>query len=268
MLAAYLFGLLVMLACSAAYNLTPPSQLKWILRRFDHSAIFLLIAGTYTPLLPFLPDAAQGWTLGLVTWLGAAFGIAMKFIFPGRFDRLAILVYLALGWVGVTAAGAFMQVLPPQVIEPDHRRRTSLHRRRHLPHLGKPEIPQCHLAWLCGRRRRLPLRRNRAALLLTQVFLAHPRLGLVQRRSNHVEHLVDFVRRDDQRRAEGNRIAHGAVDQPKLLQEIRRRLRPPLSSDRRPAWFSCRPPVRARRSGPRRAPRRPADDPPACPAAP
>ena len=115
-LAAYLFGLLVMLACSAAYNLTPPSQLKWILRRFDHSAIFLLIAGTYTPLLPFLPDAAQSWTLGLVTWLGAAFGIAMKFVFPGRFDRLAILVYLALGWVGVTAAGAFMQVLPPQVL--------------------------------------------------------------------------------------------------------------------------------------------------------
>ena len=115
-LASYLFGLLVMLACSAAYNLTPPSHLKWLLRRFDHSAIFLLIAGTYTPLLPFLPDAAQCWTLGLVTWLGAAFGVAMKFMFPGRFDRLAILVYLALGWVGVTAAGAFMQVLPPEVL--------------------------------------------------------------------------------------------------------------------------------------------------------
>lgn len=115
-LASYLFGLMVMLACSAAYNLTPPSQLKWILRRFDHSAIFLLIAGTYTPLLPFLPNAAQGWILGLVTWLGAAFGIAVKFLFPGRFDRLAILVYLALGWVGVTAAGAFAQVLPPQVL--------------------------------------------------------------------------------------------------------------------------------------------------------
>ena len=115
-LAAYLFGLVVMLACSAAYNLTPPSHLKWILRRLDHSAIFLLIAGTYTPFLPFLPDATQGWTLGLVTWLGAAFGIAIKFIFPGRFDRLAILVYLALGWVGITAASAFMQVLPPLVI--------------------------------------------------------------------------------------------------------------------------------------------------------
>lgn len=115
-LASYLFGLMAALIFSAAYNLTPPSQLKWILRRFDHSAIYVLIAGTYTPLLPFLPDATQSWTLGLVTWLGAAFGVVVKFAFPGRFDRLAILAYLALGWVGVTAAGAFVQVLPPSVI--------------------------------------------------------------------------------------------------------------------------------------------------------
>jgi len=115
-LASYLFGLLTMMIFSAAYNLTPPSHLKWLLRRFDHSAIYLLIAGTYTPLLPYLPDATQSWTLGLVTWLGAAFGVLVKFLFPGRFDRLAILVYLALGWVGVTAAGAFMQVLPPPVM--------------------------------------------------------------------------------------------------------------------------------------------------------
>jgi hemolysin III len=115
-LAAYVFGLLAMLIFSAAYNLTPPSHLKWLLRRFDHSAIYVLIAGTYTPLLPYLPDATQSWTLGLITWLGAAFGVLVKFLFPGRFDRLAILVYLALGWVVVTAAGAFAQVLPPQVL--------------------------------------------------------------------------------------------------------------------------------------------------------
>ena len=114
-LASYVFGLTATLVLSAAYNLTSPSQLKWILRRFDHSAIYLLIAGTYTPLLPFLPDPTQSWTLGLVTWLGAAFGVLVKFVFPGRFDRLAILVYLALGWVGVTAAGAFTQVLPLSV---------------------------------------------------------------------------------------------------------------------------------------------------------
>ena len=116
-LAAYVFGLMAMMIFSAAYNLTPPSHLKWRLRRFDHSAIYLLIAGTYTPLLPYLPDATQSWTLGLITWLGATFGVLVKFLFPGRFDRLAILVYLALGWVGVTAAGTFTQVLPPPVMK-------------------------------------------------------------------------------------------------------------------------------------------------------
>ena len=204
MLASYLFGLMAMMIFSAAYNLTPPSHLKWLLRRFDHSAIYLLIAGTYTPLLPYLPDATQSWTLGLITWLGAAFGVLVKFLFPGRFDRLAILVYLALGWVGVTAAGTFMQVLPPPVIEPDRRWRTALYRRRHLLHLGKPEIPQCHLAWLRSRCRRLPLRRNHTALLVTQVFLAHPFFRLVERHFHHVKHLVNFFRGDDQRRAEGD----------------------------------------------------------------
>ena len=116
-LASYLFGLVAMMIFSAAYNLTPPSHLKWLLRRFDHSAIFVLIAGTYTPLLPYLPHATQSWTLGLITWLGAAFGVLVKFLFPGRFDRLAILVYLALGWVGVTAASTFAQVLPPPVMK-------------------------------------------------------------------------------------------------------------------------------------------------------
>ena len=115
-LSSYVFGLMATLIFSAAYNLTRPSQHKWILRRFDHSAIYVLIAGTYTPLLPYLPDATQSWTLGLVTWIGAAFGVLAKFVFPGRFDRLAILVYLSLGWVGVTAAGSFAQVLPLSVI--------------------------------------------------------------------------------------------------------------------------------------------------------
>ena len=80
-LASYLFGLVAMVSCSAAYNLTPPSHLKWIFRRFDHSAIYLLIAGTYTPLLPFLPDAAQGWRLGLITWVG---------VFGGMLARLCV----------------------------------------------------------------------------------------------------------------------------------------------------------------------------------
>ena len=203
-LASYLFGLLAMMIFSAAYNLTPPSHLKWLLRRFDHSAIYLLIAGTYTPLLPYLPDATQSWTLGLITWLGAAFGVLVKFAVPRplRPPRHSGLSRLGLGrrhrgrrFHASSAAAGY---------KPDRRRRCAIYRRRHLPHLGTAEIPQCHLAWLRSRCRRLPLRRNHAALLVTQVFLAHPCFGLVERHFHHVKHLVNFFRGDDQRRAEGD----------------------------------------------------------------
>jgi hemolysin III len=111
--AVYLFGLLAMLIISAAYNLTPPSPLHWKLRPYDHSAIYLLIAGTYTPLLMFLADTSRAWTLGIAIWLGAALGAAAKFLFPGRYDGLAVAIYLALGWAGAVEFRGFMAVLPP-----------------------------------------------------------------------------------------------------------------------------------------------------------
>jgi hemolysin III len=108
----YLAGLIVMLGCSAAYNLTPVSPLKWFLRRFDHSAIYVMIAGTYTPLLLLLPNASLATGLAVIIWLGAAIGVALKLCWPGRRDGLAVIAYLALGWVGVFAATSFIAVLP------------------------------------------------------------------------------------------------------------------------------------------------------------
>ncbi len=55
--AVYGLALLTMFGFSAAYNLVPPSSLKWLLRRFDHSAIFIMIAGTYMPLLVLMQDS-------------------------------------------------------------------------------------------------------------------------------------------------------------------------------------------------------------------
>jgi hemolysin III len=114
--AVYLFGLLTMLTISAAYNLTPRSPLHWKLRPYDHSAIYLLIAATYTPLLMFLTDTSRAWTLGVAIWLGAALGAAAKFLFPGRHDGLAVAVYLALGWAGAVEFRGFMAVLPPATV--------------------------------------------------------------------------------------------------------------------------------------------------------
>ena len=92
----YVIGLVTMLALSAAYNMWPVSPVKWVLRRLDHSAIYLLIAGTYTPFLAQMKNALASAGLGIGVWLSAAVGMALKLALPGRFDRLSIILCLLL----------------------------------------------------------------------------------------------------------------------------------------------------------------------------
>ena len=87
-----------------AYNLWPVSKAKWVLRRFDHAAIYLLIAGTYTPFLAQLDDRGRPDDAAIV-WCAAIAGMAVKLFLPGRFDRLAVVFYLAIGWSGVVSCG-------------------------------------------------------------------------------------------------------------------------------------------------------------------
>lgn len=111
-LAVYAGGFFLMWGFSLAYNMAPPSALKWLLRRFDHSMIYVMIAGTYTAIIPHLESAGWAWALGVVVWSGAALGIAVKVALPGRYDRLSILAYILLGWVGVIAIVPVSAALP------------------------------------------------------------------------------------------------------------------------------------------------------------
>jgi hemolysin III len=110
--AIYVAGLMTMLIVSAAYNLWPVSPTKWILRRFDHSAIYLLIAGTYTPFLAQMKSGLASVGLGVGLWVSAAVGVFLKLALPGRFDRAAIILCLLLGWSGVVIYEAVVAVLP------------------------------------------------------------------------------------------------------------------------------------------------------------
>lgn len=110
-LAVYAAGFFLMWGFSLAYNMTPPSALKWLLRRFDHSMIYVMIAGTYTALIPHL-SFGWGLALGVVVWTGAVLGIAVKVVLPGRYDRLSILAYILLGWIGMIAIGPVSAALP------------------------------------------------------------------------------------------------------------------------------------------------------------
>jgi hemolysin III len=104
----YVVSLATVLSISCAYNLWPISPTKWVLRRLDHAAIFLLIAGTYSPFMAQLEGS--GFMLALV-WGGAALGIFVKLALPGRFDRLTILFYLAIGWSGLLVVESVAEVL-------------------------------------------------------------------------------------------------------------------------------------------------------------
>ncbi len=112
----YAVGLVAMLGMSATYNLWPVSRVKWVLRRFDHSAIYLLIAATYTPFIARLKDGALSFGLLAGVWATALVGIALKLALPGRFDRLSIALYLLLGWSGVMMYQPVSMALPASAL--------------------------------------------------------------------------------------------------------------------------------------------------------
>ena len=108
----YVAGLLSMLVLSASYNLWPVSPAKWLLRRFDHSAIYLLIAATYTPFILELKDSVFALALLVCVWCVAIVGIVLKLRYPGRFDRVAVGIYLAMGWSGMMLYDSVVKALP------------------------------------------------------------------------------------------------------------------------------------------------------------
>jgi hemolysin III len=103
---AYGLGAVAMLVASALYNIAPPSRSKEILRRVDHSMIFVMIAGTCTPFV--LCRLGGTWGTGLLAyvWLVALGGVALKLSFPRRFERISIVLCVALGWSVVPTLAA------------------------------------------------------------------------------------------------------------------------------------------------------------------
>src|ERR1700710_1711030 len=108
----YVAGLLTMLVLSATYNLWPVSRAKWVLRRFDHSAIYVLIAATYTPVIMQVKDSIFAIAILIGVWCWAFFGVVLKLTLPGRYDRVAVGLFLAMGWSGVILYDAVAAALP------------------------------------------------------------------------------------------------------------------------------------------------------------
>jgi hemolysin III len=87
-----------------------------VLKRLDHSNIFLLIAGTYTPFALLLLPPSQAWLLLGIVWAGALVGVGFRVLWVGAPRWLYTPVYIALGWVAVFWAGDFAQAAGPAVM--------------------------------------------------------------------------------------------------------------------------------------------------------
>ncbi len=109
-----IFGatLVLLYTTSTLYHSFSGEELKRLLRKFDHAAIFLLIAGTYTPFLLVSLRGPWGWSLFGVVWGLAAVGVALKFWFTGRFRVLSTLIYIGMGWLVLAAFRPLLAALP------------------------------------------------------------------------------------------------------------------------------------------------------------
>jgi len=111
----YALGLLVMFACSAAYNFAAPPR-QPVLRKLDHAGIFVMIAGSYTPFLVLALSGAWVWTMIAVVWGVALFGVFAKLCLPGLGKGFWVAIYLLLGWVGIVAIKPMIAGLPAPVL--------------------------------------------------------------------------------------------------------------------------------------------------------
>ncbi|MDX9827846.1 MAG: hemolysin III family protein [Spirochaetia bacterium] len=109
-------SMITLYAASFLYHLARDASLKRRLKVFDHSAIFVLIAGSYSPFTLAGLGGAWGWSLFGVVWALAAAGIVFKLFFTGRFKLVSTLLYVAMGWIIVIAAKPIMNSLPPRTI--------------------------------------------------------------------------------------------------------------------------------------------------------
>jgi hemolysin III len=112
----YAACLIAMLALSAAYNLAQGEKLQRRLRRFDHAAIFLMIAGSYTPFTTQRFEGAWAVAMTLAVWAIALVAAAGKLFLPGIAKKLWIPVYLLLGWMAVGAIGPLIEGVRPAAL--------------------------------------------------------------------------------------------------------------------------------------------------------
>jgi len=109
-----IFGvsMILLYTASTLYHAFTHKKTKNVFRYMDHIAIFILIAGTYTPIALILLKGAWGWTLFGLAWGFAIAGIVYQAVFLNRFKWISISIYLGMGWLAIVAVQPLMAVMP------------------------------------------------------------------------------------------------------------------------------------------------------------
>ena len=113
---ASIFGgsLILLYGFSALYHASSGIRSKSILQALDHACIYLLIAGSYTPVMLISLRGPWGWTLLCIVWAMALAGVIIKTVLPGRKDHwISTALYIVMGWLAVVAIGPLIKALPP-----------------------------------------------------------------------------------------------------------------------------------------------------------
>ncbi|MDX2001278.1 MAG: hemolysin III family protein [Chitinophagales bacterium] len=109
----YGLSLVTLYAASTLYHYAKDPDIKRYLRIFDHSAIYVLIAGSYTPFALITLKAHGGYTLLAIIWGITVVGVIFKLFFTHRFNFLSTILYLGMGWIAVTMYGPLTTSLHP-----------------------------------------------------------------------------------------------------------------------------------------------------------
>jgi hemolysin III len=108
----YAATLIILYACSTLYHSFRGANVKRFFRIFDHSAIYLLIAGTYTPFTLVNMRGAWGWTLFGTVWALTVVGVIWKALFVERFVVVSTVIYIIMGWLVLIAVRPLLTMVP------------------------------------------------------------------------------------------------------------------------------------------------------------
>ena len=114
--AIFVTTLILLYSASALYHAVTTESLKRRLKILDHAAIYLLIAGSYTPFTLAGLRGGWGWSLFGVIWGLAVLGVIFKLFFTGRFRRTSTAIYIAMGWLALIAAMPLVRALSPATL--------------------------------------------------------------------------------------------------------------------------------------------------------